>query len=232
MTCVLSTSLLSSKFIIIPLPETSVKPRKFLFSFNSVSFMESISSSATACFLISSSFNSSVSNCLYEFLYLILKMIQTTHQLTQAEIKMLGFEFSPEFLKKQILIMQESVNVIFKNFIKLAKFLSNKNDAGKRKLETLKKLSEDIIRTENDYLEFKANVSKILQVTRADLNNTRIFFQFKDENEKNNFLNQITQRKDYLITYQANLDILEKLNEKINSVIEKVTLSSALKGDS
>lgn len=159
-------------------------------------------------------------------------MIQTTHQLTQAEIKMLGFEFSPEFLKKQILIMQESVNVIFKNFIKLAKFLSNKNDAGKRKLETLKKLSEDIIRTENDYLEFKANVSKILQVTRADLNNTRIFFQFKDENEKNNFLNQITQRKDYLITYQANLDILEKLNEKINSVIEKVTLSSALKGDS
>ena len=159
-------------------------------------------------------------------------MIQTTHQLTQAEIKMLGFEFSPEFLKKQILIMQESVNVIFKNFIKLAKFLSNKNDAGKRKLETLKKLSEDIIRTENDYLEFKANVSKILQVTRADLNNTRIFFQFKDENEKNNFLNQITQRRDYLITYQANLDILEKLNEKINSVIEKVTLSSALKGDS
>lgn len=159
-------------------------------------------------------------------------MIQTTHQLTQAEIKMLGFEFSPEFLKKQILIMQESVNVIFKNFIKLAKFLSNKNDAGKRKLETLKKLSEDIIRTENDYLEFKANVSKILQVTRADLNNTRIFFQFKDENEKNIFLNQITQRKDYLITYQANLDILEKLNEKINSVIEKVTLSSALKGDS
>ena len=159
-------------------------------------------------------------------------MIQTTHQLTQAEIKMLGFEFSPEFLKKQILIMQESVNVIFKNFIKLAKFLSNKNDAGKRKLETLKKLSEDIIRTENEYLEFKANVSKILQVTRADLNNTRIFFQFKDENEKNNFLNQITQRKDYLITYQANLDILEKLNEKINSVIEKVTLSSALKGDS
>lgn len=159
-------------------------------------------------------------------------MIQTTHQLTQAEIKMLGFEFSPEFLKKQILIMQESVNVIFKNFIKLAKFLSNKNDAGKRKLETLKKLSEDIIRTENEYLEFKANVSKILQVTRADLNNTRIFFQFKDENEKNNFLNQITQRRDYLITYQANLDILEKLNEKINSVIEKVTLSSALKGDS
>lgn len=159
-------------------------------------------------------------------------MIQTTHQLTQAEIKMLGFEFSPEFLKKQILIMQESVNVIFKNFIKLAKFLSNKNDGGKRKLETLKKLSEDIIRTENDYLEFKANVSKILQVTRADLNNTRIFFQFKDENEKNIFLNQITQRKDYLITYQANLDILEKLNEKINSVIEKVTLSSALKGDS
>ena len=128
--------------------------------------------------------------------------------------------------------MQESVNVIFKNFIKLAKFLSNKNDAGKRKLETLKKLSEDIIRTENEYLEFKANVSKILQVTRADLNNTRIFFQFKDENEKNNFLNQITQRRDYLITYQANLDILEKLNEKINSVIEKVTLSSALKGDS
>ena len=159
-------------------------------------------------------------------------MIQTTHQLTQAEIKMLGFEFSPEFLKKQILIMQDSVNVIFKNFIKLAKFLSNKNDAGKRKLETLKKLSEDIIRTENEYLEFKANVSKILQVTRADLNNTRIFFQFKDENEKNNFLNQITQRRDYLITYQANLDILEKLNEKINSVIEKVTLSSALKGDS
>ena len=52
------------------------------------------------------------------------------------------------------------------------------------------------------------------------------------QNEKNNFLSQITQRRDYLITYQANLDILEKLNEKINSVIEKVTLSSALKGDS
>lgn len=159
-------------------------------------------------------------------------MIQTTHQLSQAEIKMLGFEFSTEFLKKQVLIMQESVNATFKNFIKIAKFLSSKNDDEKRKIETLKKLSEDIIRAENEFLEFKASVSKILQVTRADLNNTRIFFQFKDETEKNNFLNQIAQRKDYLITYQTNLDILEKLNEKINSVIEKVSLSNALKGDS
>ena len=149
------------------------------------------------------------------------------YKLTEDEVLMLGYEFSTDFLQKQVSTMQEKVNRVYKNLIKIAKYLTtSKHDSGSKTYQSLKDLSSDIKKTENEVLQFKANIASIIQVAKADLNNTRIYLQFENEQEKNRFIKNLEIRCNYLKQYQDNLRILVSLNEKIKNVIEKVTLSN------
>ena len=149
------------------------------------------------------------------------------YKLTEDEVLMLGYELSTDFLQKQVSIMQEKVNRVYKNLIKIAKYLTtSKNDSGDKKYQSLKGLSDDIKKTEEEVLQFRANIAAIIQVAKADLNNTRIYLEFENEQEKNTFIKNLETRKNNLKQYQDNLKILISLNEKIKNVIEKVTLSN------
>ena len=149
------------------------------------------------------------------------------HILTEDEVLMLGYELSTDFLQKQVSIMQEKVNRVYKNLIKIAKYLTtSKNDSGDKKYQSLKGLSSDIKNTEDEVLQIRANIAAIIQVAKADLNNTRIYFEFENEQEKNSFIKKLEIRSNNLKQYQDNLKILISLNEKIKNVIEKVTLSN------
>ena len=149
------------------------------------------------------------------------------HILTEDEVLMLGYEFSTDFLQKQVSIMQEKVNRVYKNLIKIAKYLTtSKNDSGDKKYQSLKGLSSDIKNTEDEVLQIRANIAAIIQVAKADLNNTRIYREFENEQEKNGFIKNLETRTKNLKEYQDNLKILISLNEKIKNVIEKVTLSN------
>ena len=149
------------------------------------------------------------------------------YKLTEDEVLMLGYELSTDFLQKQVSIMQEKVNRVYKNLIKIAKYLTtSKNDSGDKKYQSLKGLSDDIKKTEEEVLQFRANIAAIIQVAKADLNNTRIYFEFENEEEKNSFIKNLETRTNNLKQYQDNLKILISLNEKIKNVIEKVTLSN------
>ena len=148
------------------------------------------------------------------------------YELTEDEVVMLGYELSTDFLQKQVSIMQEKVNRVYKNLIKIAKYLTTSKNDSEKKYQSLKVLSSDIKNTEDEVLQFRANIAAIIQVAKADLNNTRIYFEFENEEEKNNFIKNLETRSNNLKQYQDNLKILISLNEKIKNVIEKVTLSN------
>ena len=60
------------------------------------------------------------------------------YKLTEDEVLMLGYELSTDFLQKQVSIMQEKVNRVYKNLIKIAKYLTtSKNDSGSKKYQSL-----------------------------------------------------------------------------------------------
>ena len=148
------------------------------------------------------------------------------YELTQDEVVMLGYELSTDFLQKQVSIMQEKVNRVYKNLIKIAKYLTTSKNDSEKKSQSLEDLSKDIIKTEYEVLQLRANIAAIIQVAKADLNNTRIYLEFENEQEKNIFIKNLEIRKNNLKEYQDNLKILISLNEKIKNVIEKVTLSN------
>ena len=148
------------------------------------------------------------------------------YKLTEDEVLMLGYELSTDFLQKQVSIMQEKVNRVYKNLIKIAKYLTTSKNDSEKKSQSLEDLSKDIIKTEYEVLQLRANIAAIIQVAKADLNNTRIYFEFENEQEKNIFIKNLEIRKNNLKEYQDNLKILISLNEKIKNVIEKVTLSN------
>ena len=148
------------------------------------------------------------------------------YKLTEDEVLMLGYELSTDFLQKQVSIMQEKVNRVYKNLIKIAKYLTTSKNDSEKKSQSLEDLSKDIIKTEYEVLQLRANIAAIIQVAKADLNNTRIYLEFENEQEKNIFIKNLEIRKNNLKEYQDNLKILISLNEKIKNVIEKVTLSN------
>ena len=148
------------------------------------------------------------------------------YKLTEDEVLMLGYELSTDFLQKQVSIMQEKVNRVYKNLIKIAKYLTTSKNDSEKKAQSLEDLSKDIIKTEYEVLQLRANIAAIIQVAKADLNNTRIYLEFENEQEKNIFIKKLEIRKNNLKEYQDNLKILISLNEKIKNVIEKVTLSN------
>lgn len=148
------------------------------------------------------------------------------YELTEDEVVMLGYELSTDFLQKQVSIMQEKVNRVYKNLIKIAKYLTTSKNDSEKKSQSLEDLSKDIIKTEYEVLQLRANIAAIIQVAKADLNNTRIYLEFENEQEKNIFIKNLEIRKNNLKEYQDNLKILISLNEKIKNVIEKVTLSN------
>ena len=148
------------------------------------------------------------------------------YELTEDEVVMLGYELSTDFLQKQVSIMQEKVNRVYKNLIKIAKYLTTSKNDSEKKSQSREELSKDIIKTEYEVLQLRANIAAIIQVAKADLNNTRIYLEFENEQEKNIFIKNLEIRKNNLKEYQDNLKILISLNEKIKNVIEKVTLSN------
>ena len=148
------------------------------------------------------------------------------YKLTEDEVLMLGYELSTDFLQKQVSIMQEKVNRVYKNLIKIAKYLTTSKNDSEKKYQSLEDLSKDIIKTEKEVRQFRANIAAIIQVAKADLNNTRIYLEFENEQEKNSFIKNLETRYNNLKQYQDNLKILISLNEKIKNVIEKVTLSN------
>ena len=148
------------------------------------------------------------------------------YKLTEDEVLMLGYELSTDFLQKQVSIMQEKVNRVYKNLIKIAKYLTTSKNDSEKKYQSLEDLSKDIIKTEKEVRQFRANIAAIIQVAKADLNNTRIYLEFENEQEKNSFIKKLETRTNNLNQYQDNLKILISLNEKIKNVIEKVTLSN------
>ena len=148
------------------------------------------------------------------------------YKLTEDEVLMLGYELSTDFLQKQVSIMQEKVNRVYKNLIKIAKYLTTSKNDSEKKYQSLEDLSKDIIKTEKEVRQFRANIAAIIQVAKADLNNTRIYLEFENEQEKNSFIKNLETRTNNLKQYQDNLKILISLNEKIKNVIEKVTLSN------
>ena len=148
------------------------------------------------------------------------------YELTEDEVVMLGYELSTDFLQKQVSIMQEKVNRVYKNLIKIAKYLTTSKNDSEKKSQSLEDLSKDIIKTEYEVLQLRANIAAIIQVAKADLNNTKIYLEFENEKEKNSFIKNLEIRNNNLKEYQDNLKILISLNEKIKNVIEKVTLSN------
>ena len=148
------------------------------------------------------------------------------YKLTEDEVLMLGYELSTDFLQKQVSIMQEKVNRVYKNLIKIAKYLTTSKNDSEKKSQSLEDLSKDIIKTEYEVLQLRANIAAIIQVAKADLNNTKIYLEFENEKEKNSFIKNLEIRNNNLKEYQDNLKILISLNEKIKNVIEKVTLSN------
>ena len=101
-----------------------------------------------------------------------------SYKLTEDEVLMLGYELSTDFLQKQVSIMQEKVNRVYKNLIKIAKYLTTSKNDSEKKSQSLEDLSKDIIKTEYEVLQLRANIAAIIQVAKADLNNQSVMRGF------------------------------------------------------
>lgn len=143
-------------------------------------------------------------------------------KLEKEELKLMSYELSPEFLKKTINAIQENFNKVFKNYIKIAKFLQH------NKKETLKDISEQIIKSQTDFLEAIKLYKVIVNILNCDINSSDIYIQFDSLEEFNKFKEKLHQRKKILVQYKQNMIDLEKINRRLTSTLEKISLCNII----
>ena len=94
--------------------------------------------------------------------------------------------------------------------------------------EEIEKQVDDLEKLEQKLLNKYKIILLHIKLSKLDFNNADIFLEFIDKNEEERFFNSLNFTKNYLERYRRQMEELEELKNKINSVYEKVISYSCL----
>ena len=150
------------------------------------------------------------------------------HLLSKEEKILLGYEFSKEYLNLTLLELQKNFNEVYKNLIDIFRkiFLSTKNKSVRN--AELEKLTKTLFDFEQNVIIKYKKLLVFYGIYKIDIRKVDIYLQFTNEEEKNNFFENLNARKKYLEDYQKNIETLDLLMNRINSLYEKISISNCV----
>ena len=150
------------------------------------------------------------------------------HLLSKEEKILLGYEFSKEYLNLTLLELQKNFNEVYKNLIDIFRkiFLSTKNKSVRN--AELEKLTKTLFDFEQNVIIKYKKLLVFYGIYKIDIRKVDIYLQFTNEEEKKNFFENLNARKKYLEDYQKNIETLDLLRNRINSLYEKISISNCV----
>ena len=150
------------------------------------------------------------------------------HLLSKEEKILLGYEFSKEYLNLTLLELQKNFNEVYKNLIDIFRkiFLSTKNKSVRN--AELEKLTKTLFDFEQNVIIKYKKLLVFYGIYKIDIRKVDIYLQFTNEEEKKNFFENLNARKKYLEDYQKNIETLDLLMNRINSLYEKISISNCV----
>ena len=150
------------------------------------------------------------------------------HKLTENEKKLLSYEFSNEHIYYVLVEFQSKFNEVYRCFINIFRKIFNYKRNNKNLKEEIEKQVDDLEKLEQKLLNKYKIILLHIKLSKLDFNNADIFLEFIDKNEEERFFNSLNFTKNYLERYRRQMEELEELKNKINSVYEKVISYSCL----
>jgi hypothetical protein len=146
------------------------------------------------------------------------------HILTNEEKKKLSYEFSFEFLQIIIKELQKINYCLYKKLIHSHKLVITKYNYNREDFN--KKVAKELLEFEKQFLEYQNLLDGLVKIYKSNINKTNIKLNFKDEDSKNKFLDNLNKRNKLLFEYKDNINKIENYIDNFSNKLQKIYLSN------
>lgn len=149
---------------------------------------------------------------------------------TLDNFDLLRCEICDDHLKKRYLDMKEQLFKIFKIYLKIQKFIKNKDEVN------LKKCIDEIGYSQKDFIQHRLLLDKLILIKKQIINNPNsvnisIKVDSADEIEKKTLFEELNKKKEYLKKYKKNTNELEIISNRIQESLELISISNTLQNN-
>jgi hypothetical protein len=141
--------------------------------------------------------------------------------LTAEQIELFNCELCDDHLKKKFLDVKENFFKIFKFYVRLIRFIKNKE-------ENMKKYIEDIGQAQKEFISTRNLLQKLINIRQIGNLKKNIKFDTISEEEKKEFFDQLKLRKDLYNIYKKNVNDLDRILNNIKEALEMIYLSNCI----
>ena len=144
------------------------------------------------------------------------------YTLTDEEKRLFSFELSKENIPYVLFQLKHSFNETYQYLLNIFKKVFSAKKSNNVLYEDIKKFIQDLQNSELDVLRQYKIMLFYLQIANTDINNAKIILEFENQQEKNELMKMLNERKKQLLLFVENLKKLEELKNKVNATYEKI----------
>ena len=145
------------------------------------------------------------------------------YTLTDEEKRLFSFELSKENIPYVLFQLKHSFNETYQYLLNIFKKVFSAKKSNNVLYEDIKKFIQDLQNSELDVLrQYKIMLFYLQIANTTDINNAKIILEFENQQEKNELMKMLNERKNQLLLFVENLKKLEELKNKVNATYEKI----------
>lgn len=150
-----------------------------------------------------------------------------SYKLNEEEKLLLGYEFSKEKIFYTLVEYKTAFNEIYRAFINIFRRFFIKKSRNNLKAELAQSIKELGEKEQELLLKYKM-ILHYLALSKTNINNTDIYLEFANNEEKDAFFKSLKDRKELLKRYMDHIRELEYIRNRINSAYDKVITNSCV----
>ena len=150
------------------------------------------------------------------------KKAKYLYRLEENEKKLLGFELSRENVPYLLMELKHYFNETYQLIMNIFKKIFSAKKNNNLLYRDLDKYIQELEKAEMNVLKFYKLMMFYLKIKNLDINQTDIIIEFENEEEKNNLLALLSERKPLLDKFKENIKKLENLKRNVNFIYEQM----------
>ncbi len=143
------------------------------------------------------------------------------HLLTEEEKKLLWYELSKEHINFVLYEFQNRFNEIFKTLINIFRKIFYVKKTNKQLEEISNLIDKELIKAEQTLLNKYKILLLYIKLSKLDIKNSEIYLEFSGKDEESEFFKLLESKKFNLEQFKKQIDELENIQVRINSLYDK-----------
>ena len=143
------------------------------------------------------------------------------HLLTEEEKILLFSELTKDHIHYILYEFQNKFNEIFKAFISIFRKIFYLKKANKQLEEISNLIDKELLKAEQTLLNKYKILLLYIKLSKLDIKDSEIYLEFSGREEENEFFKKLEDKKFNLDQYKKQIEELENIQNRINSLYDK-----------